>query len=371
MKNIKIKTNFYPFVLWDIAPISGKHSEDIKEASGGLGSTNLYMKDAQVDNLDDIKNIKTSLLESRVTKINLLNKVFFLNYLIPLFLIWVLWHMNQHYPSMVGLMLGSVAYLIFWQLKRRIALWAAILFAFALISSLIGYIFYDFRTAMEFNVYSIISYALRYAFIFFIFESILTSLLINKDKLFYKIESISGAYFSIVDEKSIEMENSAKAKARKLFTLLLIISSLISFVFGGIDLLYKIDMKIEVQKKAYIKEQNQKQIQDVKDFEVFKSSLDREAKEVGINWHSNKASIALMKRDLDSYKKNGIIGYDKIRITRTNKILRLKDKKIISLERLKSPSIIKPAYVKMYENKYRWHFIFNDETHIVLNATAR
>lgn len=369
MKEVKIETNFYGWILWNIPLLWRSHNTIVEKESAGLSSSNVYVKSAEVDCVDNASKLVTNHISSPVKKIGFM-QIALLKYLLPLIAIYMFMYMNLYYPSMVGLCIASVTYLIFWQLVRRVNMLLAVSFIVTGLSLYIYFVINNFNTAIDTNLSSILNYALQYMAYLYILEAIFIDLLINRVKSTYKVINASGSYFSILDENK-SLIDSRKKIGRRVFVSFLGFVAVISFILGGVDLLHEIDLKDKIEKKALAKQKEQKGIQDIKDFEVFKSRLDKRAKEVGINYHSGTASLKLMKKDLDSYKKNGVVGYDKIRVTRTNKILRLKDKKIIPLTKMKVSYFIKPSYIKMYEGDYRWHFLLNGKVHIVMNSTAR
>ena len=370
MKKVQIETNFYGWILWNFALLISNHSDVVEKETDGVSSSNMYIKSGEVDDVSSPTVLKTNRLNSSVSKVSFL-QVALMKYLFPLIFIYMFIYINTYYPSMVGLCFASLTYIFYWQLVRRFGFMYGNFLIVSIIVSYWYYIVSDFDGAIHFNLSSILNYAVQYFIYIFILESVFVDIFTSRHKNLYSIKDVAGGFFSILNEEKVNLIEKSKKRARIIFTAFLGLLAAFSFVLGGTDLWYEIDTRNAVKAKALKKFQSEQKIIDLENYEVLKQRLDSESKSVGINYHSGKASLDLMKKDLDKYKKHGVVGYDKVRITRTTKIMRLEDKNIIPLTKMKVNYFIKPAYVKMYESKYRWHFMLNDKVHLVMNATAR
>ena len=238
-KNEKVLINYYSGVLWDTWVVGAKHRE--------LTKSNFYEKEVGIsrDSSGDIVSIKSDLVESRVRQANIF-EVGILKYLFIAIFAWFLFNINLYYTSMLGLFIGSFAYIGFYQLKQRVSDFFAWFFLFVIFSVYL-FLFIGFPAfAFEHKLNWIINYSIQYFLWLYLFERVFIDIYTMDFKKWYKIESLNLAYFKMSNEEDVKDFDLKSEVAKNLFLSFTILVMSVGLFFGGVDMW----MKINTAKKA-------------------------------------------------------------------------------------------------------------------------
>lgn len=362
-KNVLI--NFYPMLLWNTWVLGNKNR--------ALTKTNFYEKEVEVntDGSGEISSVKSDLLESAVRKANIF-EVLIIKYL-PIVVFTVLFlNLNLYYVSMVGLFLGTTAYLLYGQVKKYISEFFG---NFMLLSLFIVYIVVLLLfpiDSFDLKVNWIVNYSVQYFLWIYMFERVFIDIYSLDFTKWYKLEKSTLTYFKINDNDEKDIYANSVSVAKKFFTGFLFVIMSVSLFLGGVDLATKILVKNEAENRVLTKTKDERKILQKRNAEALNMLLESQSKELGIRVHT-KDDLALLHSDFEKYIKTKPIAYELVRVGKNNKLVNLKDGKEFKINFGNKSHLLFKCWVMMYpkDGVYRWYLKYKGETLVIMNIKAR
>lgn len=361
----KILVNYYLGVLWNTWVFGAKHRE--------LAKSNLYYKEVELGRDGHVVSIKSDLIESGVSKANIF-EIIVLKYLFIALFAYLLFNMNLYYTSMLGLFVGSFAYIGFYQLKKRVSDFFAWFFMLVLFCVYM-FLFIGFPTwSFEHKLNWVINYSIQYFLWLYLFERVFIDIYTGDYKKWYKVDGLKLTYFKLVDDGDTkDFEDKAKV-GKRYFLFVTIIMMCIGLFFGGTDLAMKMYVSQEAQKVAMLKNNDELGIIGKKNADAMKRKLLAQSRELGIVAHTED-DLKLLDSNFDEYIKTKVIAYENVRISASNTFIdEVTGQNIMIQFSQQRPFYIVRAWVKMYKDGvYRWHFNSSDGKKVIVitNVKAR
>jgi len=357
MRKVKILTNFYPAILWDI-PVFGRK----KEVDSGL-----YYKTVGVD--EKFTQIKSDLIESGLSSASVF-EIGVLKYLAPLLFVAFIFSVNLYYPSMLGLMSASILYVTYYLIKDK----GSDFFAnFFLLSVFLIYLFSYFTNYIflsKLHISGIASYSVQYFILFFILERVFSDIYLLGFKGWKKVDKAKLSYVKIIDEGFEAKEKRGKRVFRRWFFGFLGIVALLSFILGGAEFYNKIMILSTIEERIEKQTQLESEVLRLKDSKILEERLRAQAKVLGIK--IPKSDLELLKKDFNKYVDTRPISYEKVRINSSTKMVNARDGSPFNLDFSVRKFIAPICMVKKYKDgKFRWHFVYDKQEVVIINVEAR
>lgn len=349
--------------LWNTRVFGVKNRE--------LTKTNLYNKEIELGEQGDgtITSIKSDVIASTVQKANVF-EVIVVKYLAIALFTWLLFNISLYYVSMAGLFLGIFAYLGFFTLKKKVSTFFAYFFLLVLFAVYIVGMFLFPQETLKYKFNWIVNYSIQYFLWIYLFEKVAIDIFTYDFTKWYKIDKLTLTYFKINDENEGRVFEKKSLIIKKIYTIVLAVLMILSFLFGAGDLVGKINLDNAVESRILSENNNEMAVIKNKNARALKAMLEKKSQELKIIAHTKK-DMDLLMDDFDKYVQTGVISYEKLRIDSSNKFVDANNGKPVTII-FNKPYYVVKTWVKKYKDGiYRWHFANNKKIFVVINEKAR
>lgn len=355
MQKIKILVNNLPAFLWRVPLKSGN---------------NIYEKDGEIDNLEDPSSLKTDVIDEPISGASAY-EIVLIKYIPALLLVYSLIYLNTYYPSMIGLGIASLIFVILDFLKNKYSLQTGIIGFVLIFACYISFVYLNYNFVINYNIGSISNYVIQYLIYLFILKAVFVDVLAKEYLGLYKIKGVLFRYVRIASKEYVAINQILSSKYKKVGNWIILAIGILSLVIGGSGLAYKVLVDKEAEKKILAKQTNDTMLINSKNATALLEKLDKEAKVVGLTpFHQTPESKALLERSFNDYLDIGIIGYEVVRISGRTNIIAVQDG-----EKLVIPGKDKyydlKTYIKRYKGDYRWHFLYKNKEFVIMQTKAR
>ncbi|MCK9532671.1 MAG: hypothetical protein M0R77_19465 [Gammaproteobacteria bacterium] len=357
MQKVNILTNFYPAVLWDV-PVFGNK----KEVKSGL-----YKKRVESD--EKFTQIKSDLIESGLSSASVF-EVGVLKYLPPFLFLALIFSVNLYYPSMLGLMSASLAYIAYYVIKDKVSDFFANLFLFALFVFFIVLYASNYLLFSKLHINGVASYSIQYFVMFYILERVLVDIYLLGFKGWKKVDKANLSYVKIVDDNLEAKEKRGREVFRRWFFGFLGVVALLSFILGGAEFYNKVMIVTTIEKKLEKDEKTESEVLRLKSSKILEERLINQSKI--LKFKIPNSDIELLREDFDKYVATRPIAYEKVVINSTIQMVRARDGSPFKLDFSTKKFIAPVCFVKKYKDgKFRWHFMYSKQEVVIMNTEAR